>query len=340
MKYSFMSRAMIGLLLIGIGVMFMLDQMDYLEFDFGSLFSTFWPVALILVGLHGAFSRRQYSAGGGGGVWNAFIVLLGALFLLDNLDIFHFTFQMIWPIAIIFAGLSFLFGRSGGRRDWKEQPPAAKNDPSSTYDAPPPPGYDPTFTYGSSFDKQKEATAKAGAEIPAAPYTESNQNQSAGGNSYGNGHKWKHKHHNKHHKHHHHNWSWNWNMPEDSIQRSNFIGDVHLGVEYWELKPTQVSHFIGDTIIDLTKASIPYGETRIAISAFIGDVKVFVPNDAQVEVRVSTSSFIGDLNVLDRYEGGMFKSVQLETPFYAEADKKIFINVSSFIGDVSVKKIG
>ncbi|WP_409344887.1 cell wall-active antibiotics response protein LiaF [Paenibacillus sp. MBLB4367] len=331
MKSSFMSRAMIGLMLIAIGVLFMLDQMNLFEFDFGSLFSTYWPVMVIFVGLHGAFSSRRYTEGwGGGGVWNAFIVLLGVMFLLDNLDIFDFTFQMIWPVAIIFAGLSFLFGRSGGRRNWKEQPPKENGDSGykPNQDAIPP-NYDPTFTYGSSFDKQQAANATA--ENPGAANGETKHNGNPKSQSWGSHNHGKHKHYKQH---------WNWNMPQDSIQRSSFIGDVHLGVDYWELKPTQVSHFIGDTIIDLTKASIPYGETNIVISAFIGDVKVFVPNDAQVEVRVSTSAFIGDLNVLDRYEGGLFKSVQLETPFYADADKKIFINVSSFIGDVSVKKIG
>lgn len=330
---------MIGLLLIGLGVMFMLEQTGHLEFDIGSLVSTYWPVALILVGLHGILSRRRHDGRGGGGIWNLFIVLLGVLFLLDNLDRFHFTFQMIWPIAIIFAGLSFLFGRPGHRRDWKKQTPPKPNDPFADNGAvPPPPGFDPNFTYGSTFDKKNEG--HAGMDYTAASNAGGAANQTAGG-----GQQWKQddkqaKHGKHRHHHHNHGHHWNWNMPEDSIQRSSFIGDVHLGTDYWELKPTQVSHFIGDTIIDLTKASIPYGETRIAISSFIGDVKVFVPNDAQVEVRVVTSSFIGDMNILDRYEGGMFKSVQHETPFYSDADKKIFINVSLFIGDVSVKKIG
>jgi len=101
-----------------------------------------------------------------------------------------------------------------------------------------------------------------------------------------------------------------------------------------------ISLFIGDTVLDLTKAQIPYGETRINISSFIGDVKVFVPNDRDLGLSVISSSFIGDTKVYERHEGGFFKHVKFETPYYHEADKRIRLNVSSFIGDVRIVKVG
>ena len=61
-----------------------------------------------------------------------------------------------------------------------------------------------------------------------------------------------------------------------------------------------ISAFIGDTVIDLTKAQIPYGETKINISSFIGDVKVFVPEDMDLGVTVTTNSFIGDMSLLNQ----------------------------------------
>ncbi|WP_235885381.1 cell wall-active antibiotics response protein LiaF [Paenibacillus cymbidii] len=137
---------------------------------------------------------------------------------------------------------------------------------------------------------------------------------------------------------HHHGHHWQW---QQGVQhRSSFIGDIHMGKEFWKLEPMNISHFIGDTVIDLTTASIPNGETRIDVSAFIGDVKLFVPNDMQVEVKVSTSAFIGDMKVFDRHEGGLFRNMQMQTPRYADADKKIRVNVSMFIGDVTVKRVG
>ncbi|MCC2684379.1 MAG: putative rane protein, partial [Paenibacillaceae bacterium] len=122
--------------------------------------------------------------------------------------------------------------------------------------------------------------------------------------------------------------------------RSGFVGDIFLGGDYWELKPTNVSHFIGDTTIDLTKAAIPHGVTPIQISAFIGDVKIFVPNDADVAISVTSSVFMGDQRVLNRSESGMFKSMKEESPAYKLADKKIKINISMFIGDIVVIQVG
>ncbi|MGG1514420.1 cell wall-active antibiotics response protein LiaF [Paenibacillus oryzisoli] len=126
----------------------------------------------------------------------------------------------------------------------------------------------------------------------------------------------------------------------DVLHRHGFIGDVHLGQEAWELKPIQISHFIGDSVIDLTRASIPRGETPIHVSAFIGDVKIFIPNDMDVEVRVMASSFIGDMKVLDRRESGFLRNLRTQTSHYEEAEYKIIVTTSMFIGDITIKKIG
>lgn len=138
------------------------------------------------------------------------------------------------------------------------------------------------------------------------------------------------------------NWkdTWQDHKSRRPVERSNFIGDIYLGRDYWHLEPMNISHFIGDTMIDLTKASIPMGETKLSVSAFIGDVKVFVPNDIQLEISVTASAFIGDMQVLERYEGGMFRNMKYDTRNYAEADKKIHLTVSMFIGDIIVKRVG
>jgi lia operon protein LiaF len=138
---------------------------------------------------------------------------------------------------------------------------------------------------------------------------------------------------------------WKWTnfdhqKQHDKINRSSFIGDIHFGQDHWELTPLSISLFIGDTVIDLTKANIPDGETSINVSSFIGDLKIFIPNDLQVEVSVTASAFISDMKVLDRYESGLFKNLQAQTRDYADADKKIRISVSTFIGDVIVKRVG
>ncbi|MEX1031689.1 MAG: cell wall-active antibiotics response protein LiaF [Paenibacillaceae bacterium] len=122
--------------------------------------------------------------------------------------------------------------------------------------------------------------------------------------------------------------------------RSGFFGDLYLGHDYWELKPMNISHFIGDTIIDLTKAQIPVGDTKLNISAFIGDVKVFVPNDMEVEVSVTSSSFLGDSTVFNKRESGFMRSVREESQDFTMSDKKIRLQVNLFIGDITIQRVG
>ena len=101
-----------------------------------------------------------------------------------------------------------------------------------------------------------------------------------------------------------------------------------------------ISHFIGDTTLDLTKAQIPLGETKVYVSSFIGDVKVFVPNDLSIGIQVVSSCLIGDVKVLDQKRGGMFNQMTVETPHFPDIDKRVVLVVSCFIGDVRVTKVG
>lgn len=51
MKRRFTSQIFGGLILIGIGAMFLLRQLGYTDFSLGYLISNYWPVILILMGM-------------------------------------------------------------------------------------------------------------------------------------------------------------------------------------------------------------------------------------------------------------------------------------------------
>lgn len=264
MNRHFLNRLFWGLTLIAVGVLFLLNQMNLITFDLGNLFSVYWPVLLIFFGLKGIlFHPGRDNGRGGAYIWHSLIILIGAFFLMRNLDIELFDRVDLWefvvPVVLILIGFHML--ANGSKKNIPEPPQSWNSGQGGVHSHP-------------------------------------------------------------------------------SENRSNFIGDIYLGQYDWELEPTNVSHFIGDTIIDLTKAKIPYGETKLTVSTFIGDLKVFVPNDTQVEVSVIASAFIGEMAVLDRRESGLFKHVKLDTPFYHEAEKKIQLIVSTFIGDVQVKRVG
>jgi predicted membrane protein len=92
-----------GILLILLGVLFLLDQMDKL--DFGDLVGRYWPVIFILIGVSILLSNEFKNVGSG-----VFFILFGTFFLLIRMRIFdRAVWHYIWPLAIIAVGLWILF---------------------------------------------------------------------------------------------------------------------------------------------------------------------------------------------------------------------------------------
>ncbi|WP_223067829.1 cell wall-active antibiotics response protein LiaF [Paenibacillus caui] len=306
-------RAFGGLILLGLGVLLLLNMLGIVDVSIGYLFATYWPVFVILAGL------SQLSHGfrhGGAALGGMIVTAVGAFFLARNLDLIDLSagdfFKFAVPVVLIVAGLSVLFkpsrrNRSGDSGYERPVPPAAPIDSSlhpdfgSTVDE----AFEQAFPEEKKRNDEEEKKHKAG--------DEKRRHHSYSGYDHGHAHK---------------------------FNRSGFIGDVRLGDDYFELKPTNISHFIGDTIIDLTKAQIPYGETKINVSAFIGDVKVFIPADADLGISVSSSSFIGDMKVLKEKQGGFLSSVSSHTPNYNETNKRVKLSVSVFVGDIRVNTVG
>lgn len=97
-----------GLVLVILGVLFLLDQMERL--DFGYIISTYWPVILIVIGLSILIENRFRRAGAG-----LFFIVFGVFFLLAELDVLKYSaWSYIWPSLIIIAGL-WLILKSGLR---------------------------------------------------------------------------------------------------------------------------------------------------------------------------------------------------------------------------------
>jgi len=302
-----------GLLLIGLGVLFLLNQMGMTDISIGYLFSTYWPIILILAGLA---SLANGNRRGGGLFGSLILLLLGGYFQGRNLGLITLDpgefFKYFFPVLLIVGGLLVLFkprdSRRRHRHDEFPPPPGPLNPP------PPPPNFHPE-EMESPLDSIFGSLEKEEFKKEAKPQD-------------------------KHAKYGHYHDDQAPRARGEVINKSGFIGDVHLGQDYFQLRPMNISHFIGDTIIDLTKAQIPYGETKINISSFIGDVKVFIPGDMDIGIVAISNAFIGDLKVLKQKQGGFMSSVQAETPYYGEASKKIKLVVSVFVGDVKVNMVG
>lgn len=362
MNSHFLNRVLWGLFIIVIGVGFMLRQGGIIDFDIGDMIRTFWPVILLFLGFQELVKEM---ASGKGSYWGAGVLLLiGFVFLGRNLDWLDWSIgdlvQFIWPAVIIIVGLRMIFRpkkkeQSSPADEWKEY-----NDLDHRSDeyVPPAPPLHPDPTKPPAESEIKQEPGNPGENMsdadPSGSKPKGAINMGKQPHSYGYNHERVHAKAERiahqaekmrarlEHKASRCNKGreeW-WSHNPDAQTRSGFIGDIYMGNDYWELKPLNISHFIGDTVLDLTKAQIPPGETKINISSFIGDVKVFLPNDFETGIRVVSSAFIGDVAVLEEKEGGIFKHMNVETPYYHETEKRIKLQVSTFIGDVRVTKVG
>ncbi|MDD9266275.1 cell wall-active antibiotics response protein LiaF [Paenibacillus sp. GCM10023248] len=365
-------RMIWGLVLVTAGILFLLNQLGFIHVDLAYILSTYWPVILIFYGLVGFIWQRKYHWGGS--IWSLLICGAGTIFLLKNLNLTDRSigdmFKILAPVALILVGLNVIFrparrespdwtamreARDQARRERREarrrQHEQHRNpwDASNWHEPKKPSDHTEKETTDhfsgneakhTLSDEEKEVLKDIHGEfhhkyaeewLGTESGTKSNSPVKSADQP---------KTHDLHrHGHRYGEFVRNFDNG-DVLHRHGFIGDVHLGQEAWELKPVQISHFIGDSVIDLTRASIPLGETTIHVTAFIGDVKIFIPNDLDVEVRVMASSFIGDMKVLDRRESGFLRSVRTQTSHYEEAERKIVVTTSMFIGDITIKKIG
>ncbi|CAN2247739.1 LiaRS two-component regulatory system accessory protein LiaF [Bacillus vallismortis] len=118
---------------------------------------------------------------------------------------------------------------------------------------------------------------------------------------------------------------------------SFFIGELQMMKQPFDLNDLNISGFIGDIKIDLSKAMIPEGESTIVISGVIGNVDVYVPSD--LEVAVSSAVFIGDINLIGSKKSGLSTKVYAVSPDFSESKRRVKVSVSLFIGDVDVKYV-
>ncbi|MHA0856651.1 cell wall-active antibiotics response protein LiaF [Paenibacillus sp. CMAA1364] len=305
-----------GFVLIAIGILFILQQMDIIDISIGSIVSTYWPLLLIYAGIkHLMPSRKE-----GNSMLLGFIfIAVGGYFQARALNWIYLTpgdfFKFLVPCFLIMAGLVVMFKP-------QHKGANAKRSPVDRYMEPPEPSELPSLSYitdlpkgesQSSLDQQfEEKFGKSFGNDDADTYHGDNDPKRS---------------------------STNHSDDNDKVNKSTFIGDIQMGHEYFELKPTNISQFIGDTVLDLTKAQIPYGKTKINISAFIGDIKIYIPDDMDLGIRINASSFIGDMSILSEAKSGFISNISSTTPYYKEANKKIVINISAFIGDIKVNTV-
>lgn len=103
----FDGRMLFGIVLLALGVLFTLDNLNLYETD---AIVRWWPVVIVLVGvakLFGIGTTRHV-------FWGGLFTVFGTLMLGDSLDQWDFEFWNFWPLFMIFVGAMLLmrgFGR-------------------------------------------------------------------------------------------------------------------------------------------------------------------------------------------------------------------------------------
>lgn len=100
---DYQGRIFAGLVIIAVGVIFLLANMDRL--DFGDFISTYWPMILILIGISHLLTSGFRNAGAA-----LFLIAIGTFFQLNNWDVLGGrVWTYFWPLLIIAAGLWIIF---------------------------------------------------------------------------------------------------------------------------------------------------------------------------------------------------------------------------------------
>lgn len=102
-NHDMTSRLIFGILIVAAGVFLLVDNL-WVEMDYN--LGDFWPVILIAIGLSLGLKpapfRRPVAA--------ALFLIVGGLFLANNLGYIDFWFRDLWPILLILVGFEVLRG--------------------------------------------------------------------------------------------------------------------------------------------------------------------------------------------------------------------------------------
>jgi hypothetical protein len=101
------TQLVIGLLIIFLGVIFTLGNLNLVHIDIVGL----WPSALIILGLYMLATARELP----GRFTGIAVAVLGFLLLANNLGYLHLRFWDFWPLLLVLVGFNMVWMALLGR---------------------------------------------------------------------------------------------------------------------------------------------------------------------------------------------------------------------------------
>jgi hypothetical protein len=107
------SQVVLGLLVVGMGVLFLLDNLDILNFRHAI---GFWPLVFIVAGCAALFGTGPRSGNYMGGV----LIAIGLLMIVSRMGYFYISWGTLWPLMMIALGGLVLYRSLGPGRVARE----------------------------------------------------------------------------------------------------------------------------------------------------------------------------------------------------------------------------
>jgi hypothetical protein len=123
---SVSSQVILGLFVIGLGLLFLLDNLDI--FEYRRIFA-FWPSVFILIGVIKLTDTKSAN----GKVIGGALIAIGTLLTLNHMGFLSFNWRNLWPLVIIGVGGSVVYRALWGRKQL-ESAPKADQDSDSVVD--------------------------------------------------------------------------------------------------------------------------------------------------------------------------------------------------------------
>jgi len=106
---SIPSQVILGGFVVGMGVLFLLDNLDI--FDFHRAVS-FWPAVFVLLGVVKLLDTNSPN----GKFFGSLLIGIGVLLTMNRLGYLHFELSTAWPLLLIVLGGAVIFKALAGRR--------------------------------------------------------------------------------------------------------------------------------------------------------------------------------------------------------------------------------
>lgn len=106
---SIPSQVILGAFVVGLGILFLLDNLDIVDFHRAL---AFWPAAFILFGVVKLLDTNSPK----GVLVGSALIGVGLVMTINRLGFMHINMRVLWPLVIIFIGGAVIYRAVTGRR--------------------------------------------------------------------------------------------------------------------------------------------------------------------------------------------------------------------------------